>query len=143
MMMIFDFEEELLKEGYEFLGSYDGAGEYALRKNGVIVDGYKVDFRSIDGYFNIKEQMQENKYLLVFYDKRWKLYKVMLVNERLMDKYPFLAKLLGKNKISAVEVQGILSILNTKLRQKKWENNTIDRTEMINIPKLALNRHKK
>lgn len=139
----FRFEEGLLREGYEFLGSYDGTGEYALRENGVMVDGYQIDFSSLDYYFNIKEQMHENRYLLVFYDKRWNLYKVMLVSEKLMNKYPFLAKLLGKNKISALEVQGILSILNTKLRQKKWENNTIDRTEMINIPKLALNKAKK
>lgn len=139
----FRFEEGLLREGYEFLGSYDGTGEYALRESGVMVDGYQVDFSSLDYYFNIKEQMHENRYLLIFYDKRWNLYKVMFVSEKLMNEYPFLAKLLGKNKISALEVQGILSILNTKLRQKKWENNKVERNQMSNIPTLTLNKAKK
>lgn len=61
----------------------------------------------------------------------------MIVDLELLKRYPLLAKLLGSDKVTALEVQGILSILNTKLRQQEWSNNEIDRTDMINVPTLT------
>lgn len=64
----------------------------------------------------------------------------MFVNKKLIIGYPLLAKLFGKNKVVAVEVQGILSILNTKLRQKNLSNSEIKRTTMENIQTLKRSR---
>ncbi len=139
----FKFNEELLREGYEFLANNKGNGAYVVIKDGDLVDDCKADFKNLNDYFNIKENLSNDKYLLVIYDKKSKLYKVMFVNKKLIIGYPLLAKLFGKSKVAAVEVQGILSILNTKLRQKKWENNKLERNQMSNIPTLTLSKAKK
>ena len=64
----------------------------------------------------------------------------MFVNKKLIIGYPFLAKLFGKYKVAAVEVQGILSILNAKLRQQSLLNSEIKRTAMENIQPLKRSR---
>ena len=61
----------------------------------------------------------------------------MIVNKKYILKYPLLTKLFCKNKVAAVEVQGILSILNTKLRQNNWPVSEILQTDMDNIPTLT------
>lgn len=136
----FRFNEELLREGYEFLVNNKGNGAYVVIKDGDLIDDYPADFRNLNEYFNIKENLSNDKYLLAIYDKRSKLYKVMFVNKKLIIGYPLLAKLFGKNKVVAVEVQGILSILNTKLRQKNLSNSEIKRTTMENIQPLKRSR---
>lgn len=136
-MKTFRFEEELLKEGYQFFANNQGNGAYVLLKNGDIEDDYVANFEAINDYFNIKESVTDDKYLLVFYDKFSKFYKVMIVNKKYILKYPLLTKLFCKNKVAAVEVQGILSILNTKLRQNNWPVSEILQTDMDNIPTLT------
>ncbi len=136
-MKTFRFEEELLKEGYQFFANNQGNGAYVLLKNGDIEDDYVANFEAINDYFNIKESVTNDKYLLVFYDKFSKFYKVMIVNKKYILKYPLLTKLFCKNKVAAVEVQGILSILNTKLRQNNWPVSEILRTDIDNIPTLT------
>ncbi len=136
-MKTFRFEEELLKEGYQFFANNQGNGAYVLLKNGDIEDDYVANFEAINDYFNIKESVTNDKYLLVFYDKFSKFYKVMIVNKKYILKYPLLTKLFCKNKVAAVEVQGILSILNTKLRQNNWPVSEILQTDMDNIPTLT------
>ena len=131
----FKFNEELLREGYQFLANNKGNGAYV-----VLEDDYAVDFKNLEDYFNIKENLSDDKYLLVIYDKKSKLYKVMFVNKKLIIGYPFLAKLFGKHKVAAVEVQGILSILNAKLRQQSLLNSEIKRTAMENIQPLKRSR---
>ena len=84
--------------------------------------------------------LSDDKYLLVIYDRKSKLYKVMFVNKKLIIGYPFLAKLFGKHKVAVVEVQGILSILNAKLRQQSLLNSEIKRTAMENIQPLKRSR---
>ena len=136
-MKTFRFEEELLKEGYQFFANNQGNGAYVLLKNGDIEDDYVANFEAINDYFNIKESVTNDKYLLVFYDKFSKFYKVMIVNKKYILKYPLLTKLFCKNKVAAVEVQGILSILNTKVRQNNWPVSEILQTDMDNIPTLT------
>ena len=136
-MKTFRFEEELLREGYQFFANNQGNGAYVLLKNGDIEDDYVANFEAINDYFNIKESVTNDKYLLVFYDKFSKFYKVMIVNKKYILKYPLLTKLFCKNKVAAVEVQGILSILNTKLRQNNWPVSEILQTDMDNIPTLT------
>ena len=136
-MKTFRFEEELLKEGYQFFANNQGNGAYVLLKNGYIEDDFVANFEAINDYFNIKESVTNDKYLLVFYDKFSKFYKVMIVNKKYILKYPLLTKLFCKNKVAAVEVQGILSILNTKLRQNNWPVSEILQTDMDNIPTLT------
>lgn len=136
-MKTFRFEEELLKEGYQFFANNQGNGAYVLLKNGDIEDDFVANFEAINDYFNIKESVTNDKYLLVFYDKFSKFYKVMIVNKKYILKYPLLTKLFCKNKVAAVEVQGILSILNTKLRQNNWPVSEILQTDMDNIPTLT------
>lgn len=136
-MKTFRFEEELLKEGYQFFANNQGNGAYVLLKNGDIEDDYVANFEAINDYFNIKESVTNDKYLLVFYDKFSKFYKVMIVNKKYILKYPLLTKLFCKNKVAAVEVQGILSILNTKLRQNNWPVSEILQTDIDNIPTLT------
>ena len=131
----FRFEEELLREGYQFFANNKGNGAYVLIKSGNIEE---VDFKVIEDYFNIREKLTKDKYLLVFYDKISKVYKVMIVNEKWIIRYPLLAKFFCKNKVAAVEVQGILSILNTKLRQEKWYNYEIEHTLTEDIQTLIL-----
>ncbi len=134
----FRFEEELLREGYQFFANNKGNGAYVLIKSGNIEDDHVVDFKVIEDYFNIREKLTKDKYLLVFYDKISKVYKVMIVNEKWIIRYPLLAKFFCKNKVAAVEVQGILSILNTKLRQEKWYNYEIEHTLTEDIQTLIL-----
>lgn len=136
-MKTFRFEEELLKEWYQFFANNQGNGAYVLLKNGDIEDDYVANFEAINDYFNIKDSVTNDKYLLVFYDKFSKFYKVMIVNKKYILKYPLLTKLFCKNKVAAVEVQGILSILNTKLRQNNWPVSEILRTDIDNIPTLT------
>ena len=136
----FKFNEELLREGYQFLANNKGNGAYVILEDGDLTDDYAVDFKNLEDYFNIKENLSDDKYLLVIYDKKSKLYKVMFVNKKLIIGYPFLAKLFGKHKVAAVEVQGILSILNAKLRQQSLLNGEIKRTAMENIQPLKRSR---
>ena len=136
----FKFNEELLREGYQFLVNNKGNGAYGVLEDGDLTDDYAVDFKNLEDYFNIKENLSDDKYLLVIYDKKSKLYKVMFVNKKLIIGYPFLAKLFGKHKVVAVEVQGILSILNAKLRQQSLLNSEINRTAMENIQPLKRSR---
>ncbi len=136
----FKFNEELLREGYQFLVNNKGNGAYGVLEDGDLTDDYAVDFKNLEDYFNIKENLGNDKYLLVIYDKKSKLYKVMFVNKKLIIGYPFLAKLFGKHKVAAVEVQGILSILNAKLRQQSLLNSEIKRTAMENIQPLKRSR---
>lgn len=136
----FKFNEELLREGYQFLVNNKGNGAYGVLEDGDLTDDYAVDFKNLEDYFNIKENLSDDKYLLVIYDKKSKLYKVMFVNKKLIIGYPFLAKLFGKHKVVAVEVQGILSILNAKLRQQSLLNSEINRTSMENIQPLKRSR---
>lgn len=136
----FKFNEELLREGYQFLDNNKGNGAYVVLEDGDLTDDYAVDFKNLEDYFNIKENLGNDKYLLVIYDKKSKLYKVMFVNKKLIIGYPFLAKLFGKHKVAAVEVQGILSILNAKLRQQSLLNSEIKRTAMENIQSLKRSR---
>ena len=136
----FKFNEELLREGYQFLANNKGNGAYVVLEDGDLTDDYAVDFKNLEDYFNIKENLGNDKYLLVIYDKKSKLYKVMFVNKKLIIGYPFLAKLFGKHKVAAVEVQGILSILNAKLRQQSLLNSEIKRTAMENIQPLKRSR---
>ena len=136
----FKFNEELLREGYQFLVNNKGNGAYGVLEDGDLTDDYAVDFKNLEDYFNIKENLGNDKYLLVIYDKKSKLYKVMFVNKKLIIGYPFLAKLFGKHKVAAVEVQGILSILNAKLRQQSLLNCEIKRTAMENIQPLKRSR---
>ena len=136
----FKFNEELLREGYQFLVNNKGNGAYGVLEDGDLTDDYAVDFKNLEDYFNIKENLGNDKYLLVIYDKKSKLYKVMFVNKKLIIGYPFLAKLFGKHKVAAVEVQGILSILNAKLRQQNLLNSEIKRTAMENIQPLKRSR---
>ena len=131
----FRFEEELLREGYQFFANNKGNGAYVLIKSGNIEE---VDFKVIEDYFNIREKLTKDKYLLVFYDKISRVYKVMIVNEKWIIRYPLLAKFFCKNKVAAVEVQGILSILNTKLRQEKCYNYEIEHTLTEDIQTLIL-----
>lgn len=136
----FKFNEELLREGYQFLVNNNGNGAYGVLEDGDLTDDYAVDFKNLEDYFNIKENLGNDKYLLVIYDRKSKLYKVMFVNKKLIIGYPFLAKLFGKHKVAAVEVQGILSILNAKLRQQSLLNSEIKRTAMENIQPLKRSR---
>lgn len=136
----FKFNEELLREGYQFLVNNKGNGAYGVLEDGDLTDDYAVDFKNLEDYFNIKENLGNDKYLLVIYDKKSKLYKVMFVNKKLIIGYPFLAKLFGKHKVAAVEVQGILSIVNAKLRQQSLLNSEIKRTAMENIQPLKRSR---
>ncbi len=136
----FKFNEELLRDGYQFLANNKGNGAYVVLEDGDLTDDYAVDFKNLEDYFNIKENLGNDKYLLVIYDKKSKLYKVMFVNKKLIIGYPFLAKLFGKHKVAAVEVQGILSILNAKLRQQSLLNSEIKRTAMENIQPLKRSR---
>ena len=136
----FKFNEELLREGYQFLANNKGNGAYVVLEDGDLKNDYSVDFKNLEDYFNIKEKLSDDKYLLVIYDRKSKLYKVMFVNKKLIIGYPFLAKLFGKHKVAAVEVQGILSILNAKLRQQSLLNSEIKRTAMENIQPLKRSR---
>ena len=136
----FKFNEELLKEGYQFLVNNKGNGAYGVLEDGDLTDDYAVDFKNLEDYFNIKENLGNDKYLLAIYDRKSRLYKVMFVNKKLIIGYPFLAKLFGKHKVAAVEVQGILSILNAKLRQQSLLNSEIKRTAMENIQPLKRSR---
>lgn len=130
----------MLRDGYQFLANNKGNGAYVVLEDGDLTDDYAVDFKNLEDYFNIKENLGNDKYLLVIYDKKSKLYKVMFVNKKLIIGYPFLAKLFGKHKVAAVEVQGILSILNAKLRQQSLLNSEIKRTAMENIQPLKRSR---
>lgn len=136
----FKFNEELLRDGYQFLANNKGNGVYVVLEDGDLTADYAVDFKNLEDYFNIKENLGNDKYLLVIYDKKSKLYKVMFVNKKLIIGYPILAKLFGKHKVAAVEVQGILSILNAKLRQQSLLNSEIKRTTMANIQPLKRSR---
>lgn len=136
----FKFNEELLREGYQFLANNKGNGAYVVLEDGDLTADYAVDFKNLEDYFNIKENLGNDKYLLVIYDRKSRLYKVMFVNKKLIIGYPFLAKLFGKHKVAAVEVQGILSILNAKLRQQSLLNSEIERTTMENIQPLRRSR---
>ena len=136
----FKFNEELLRDGYQFLANNKGNGAYVVLEDGDLTNDYAVDFKNLEDYFNIKEKLSDDKYLLVIYDRKSKLYKVMFVNKKLIIGYPFLAKLFGKYKVAAVEVQGILSILNAKLRQQSLLNSEIKRTAMENIQPLKRSR---
>lgn len=142
-MESFRFNKELLRDGYQFLANNKGNGAYVIIEDGDLTADYAVKFQNLEDYLNIKENLSDDKYLLVIYDRKSRLYKVMFVNKKLIIGYPFLAKLFGKHKVAAIEVQGILSILNTKLRQKKWENNKLERNQMSNIPTLTLSKAKK
>ena len=139
-MESFKFNEELLREGYQFLANNKGNGAYVIIEDGDLTDDCAVDFKNLEDYFNIKENLSDDKYLLVIYDRKSRLYKVMFVNKKLIIGYPFLAKLFGKHKVAAVEVQGILSILNAKLRQQSLLNSEIKRTAMENIQPLKRSR---
>lgn len=136
----FKFNEELLREGYQFLANNKGNEAYVVLEDGDLTDDCVVDFKNLEDYFNIKEKLSDDKYLLVIYDRKSRLYKVMFVNKKLIIGYPFLAKLFGKHKVAAVEVQGILSILNAKLRQQSLLNSEIKRTAMENIQPLKRSR---
>lgn len=136
----FKFNEELLREGYEFLANNKGNGAYVVFKSGDLADDYAIDFKVIEDYFNIKENLGNEEYLLVIYDKKSKHYKIMFVNKKLIIGYPFLAKLFGKHKVVALEVQGILSILNTKLRQQSLLTKEIKHTTRENIQTLTLSK---
>lgn len=136
-MKTFKFEEELLREGYLFIASSDSKARYILLNKGKVTDSYITNFPEINLYYNIVKRLDACNYLLIYYQPLFKKYKVMIVDLELLKRYPLLAKLLGSDKVTALEVQGILSILNTKLRQQEWSNNEIDRTDMINIPTLT------
>ena len=136
-MKTFRFEEEILREGYLFIASSDSKARYILLNKGKVTDSYITDFSEINLYFNILKILDNCNYLLVYYQPLFKRYKVMIVDMELLKRYPLLAKLLGTDKVTALEVQGILSILNTKLRQQEWSNNEIDHTDMDNIPTLT------
>lgn len=136
----FKFNEELLRDWYQFLANNKGNEAYVVLEDGDLTDDYAVDFKNLEDYFNIKENLGNDKDLLVIYDRKSKLYKVMFVNKKLIIGYPFLAKLFGKHKVAAVEVQGILSILNAKLRQQSLLNSEIKRTAMENIQPLKRSR---
>lgn len=136
-MKTFKFEEELLREGYLFIASSDSKARYILLNKGKVTDSYITNFSEINLYYNIVKRLDVCNYLLIYYQPLFKKYKVMIVDLELLKRYPLLAKLLGSDKVTALEVQGILSILNTKLRQQEWSNNEIDRTDMINIPTLT------
>lgn len=136
----FKFNEELLRDGYQFLANNKGNWAYVVLEDGDLTDDCAVDFKNLEDYFNIKENLSDDKYLLVIYDRKSRLYKVMFVNKKLIIGYPFLAKLFGKHKVAAVEVQGILSILNAKLRQQSLLNSEIKRTAMENIQPLKRSR---
>lgn len=136
----FKFNEELLREGYQFLANNKGNGAYVVLEDGDLTDDCAVDFKNLEDYFKIKENLSDDKYLLVIYDRKSRLYKVMFVNKKLIIGYPFLAKLFDKHKVAAVEVQGILSILNAKLRQQSLLNSEIKRTAMENIQPLKRSR---
>lgn len=136
-MKTFKFEEELLREGYLFIASSDSKARYILLNKGKVTDSYITNFSEINLYYNIVKRLDACNYLLIYYQPLFKKYKVMIVDLELLKRYPLLAKLLGSDKVTALEVQGILSILNTKLRQQEWSNNEIDRTDMINIPTLT------
>lgn len=136
-MKTFRFEEELLREGYLFIASSDSKARYILLNKGKVTDSYITNFSEINLYYNILKRLDACNYLLIYYQPLFKKYKVMIVDLELLKRYPLLAKLLGSDKVTALEVQGILSILNTKLRQQEWSNNEIDRTDMINIPTLT------
>lgn len=136
-MKTFRFEEELLRGGYLFIASSDSKARYILLNKGKVTDSYITNFSEINLYYNILKRLDACNYLLIYYQPLFKKYKVMIVDLELLKRYPLLAKLLGSDKVTALEVQGILSILNTKLRQQEWSNNEIDRTDMINIPTLT------
>ena len=136
-MKTFRFEEEILREGYLFIASSDSKARYILLNKGKVTDSYITDFSEINLYFNILKILDNCNYLLVYYQPLFKRYKVMIVDMELLKRYPLLAKLLGTDKVTALEVQGILSILNTKLRQQEWSNNEIDHTDMVNVPTLT------
>lgn len=136
-MKTFRFEEELLREGYLFIASSDSKARYILLNKGKVTDSYITDFSEINLYYNILKRLDDYNYLLVYYQPLFNRYKVMIVDLELLKRYPLLAKLLGSDKVTALEVQGILSILNIKLRQQEWSNNEIDRTDMINVPTLT------
>lgn len=136
-MKTFRFEEELLREGYLFIASSDSKARYILLNKGKVTDNYITDFSEINLYYNILKRLDDCNYLLVYYQPLFNRYKLMIVDLELLKRYPLLAKLLGSDKVTALEVQGILSILNTKLRQQEWSNNEIYRTDMINVPTLT------
>ena len=115
----FKFNEELLREGYQFLANNKGNGAYVVLEDGDLTNDYAVDFKNLEDYFNIKEKLSDDKYLLVIYDRKSKLYKVMFVNKKLIIGYPFLAKLFGKHKVAAVEVQGILTVKKIKFSSQR------------------------
>ena len=115
----FKFNEELLREGYQFLANNKGNGAYVVLEDGDLTNDYAVDFKNLEDYFNIKEKLSDDKYLLVIYDRKSRLYKVMFVNKKLIIGYPFLAKLFGKHKVAAVEVQGILTVKKIKFSSQR------------------------
>ena len=143
-MKNFRFNEELLKGGYLFLADSDGHAKYILigknnsENKNVVTDSYILDFSDINLYLNIQRKLNDRKYLLVYHEPIFKRYKVMIADIELLKLNPFLGKLLSRDKIAAVEVQGILSILNTKLRQEKWYNYEIEHTLTEDIQTLIL-----
>ncbi len=70
----FKFNEELLKEGYEFLANNKGNGAYVVIKDGDLIDDCKADFKNLNDYFtelnaneielrNEIERLQDSDYI--------------------------------------------------------------------------------
>ena len=53
----FKFNEELLRDGYQFLANNKGNGAYVVLEDGDLTDDYAVDFKNLEDYFNIKENL--------------------------------------------------------------------------------------
>ena len=63
------FDEELLQQGYKFLSDVSGNGRYVLIEKGEIKGDCVVDFKFLQTYYNVTDNMIDGKYLIIFYEK--------------------------------------------------------------------------
>ena len=105
------FDEELLQQGYKFLSDVSGNGRYVLIEKGEIKGDCVVDFKFLQTYYNVTDNMIDGKYLIIFYEKGKHAYKAIIADKKIIVKYPFFLKFIRKGNVSSSEVQSILSIL--------------------------------
>ena len=93
----------------------------------------------------VTDNMIDGKYLIIFYEKGKHAYKAIIADKKIIVKYPFFLKFIRKGNVSSSEVQSILSILDTKLRQQKWSVTKLEHTGIGDVTsyKLSLTRNKR
>ena len=139
------FDEELLQQGYKFLSDVSGNGRYVLIEKGEIKGDCVVDFKFLQTYYNVTDNMIDGKYLIIFYEKGKHAYKAIIADKKIIVKYHSFLKFIRKGNVSSSEVQSILSILDTKLRQQKWSVTKLEHTGIGDVTsyKLSLTRNKR